>query len=171
MTISKKTILLSLALLALIAVGLVAANPWWLLVGFAAGAGYGGYKLRKVHQSYFGTPHNHCLRRADLTDVTSPTLGHYYVHADGRNIQPVANGVYCQPPFDDQGIPLVDYGPEIGKHYNACTTSQYALEHWELFLQTGTPAYRDTFLKLADWLVQDQVEGRGITVLRTKPAG
>ena len=134
---------------------------WWLL-GLAAFAGVlvGGLKLRDIQRYYFCMPKEHSRLHADFTDLTGSTLNHYYVHSAGRHIQDVAAGIYSRPPFDDDGVPLVDYGPGIGKQYNACTTAQCALEYWELFLQTNDTRYRTDFLKQADWLLNEQQDGK-----------
>lgn len=166
---SKKTLGGVGAGVVLLGVGLV-GRQWWLIavVGLAVGT-VGFWKLRKIHHQYCRVPPPHAPRRADVTDVTSATLGHYYVHADGAHLQAVAAGVYGQPPFDDHGIPLVDYGPGIGRQHNACTTAQCALESWELFLQTGAADQRANFLKLAAWLRRDQDAGRWFYRFENKP--
>jgi hypothetical protein len=160
MTISKKTVGLTIGLCGVVIAGCLFANGWMIGLGLLAVSGYLAKKAWGIRQQFFGPPQGHALRRADLTDVTGPTLGHYYVHADGQNIATVAAGVYCQPPFDERGIPLVDYGPGVGKHYNTCTISQYALEHWERWCQTRDPVMRDKFLQLADWLVENLEDGK-----------
>lgn len=160
MTISKKTILLTLGLIALFVAGCILAQPVWMILGFLLMLGFLAKKAWGLRSQFFEPPHDRALFHADLTDVTSSVLGQYYVQAGGRNIAPVAAGIYCRPPFDAKGIPLVDYGPTIGDQYNACTISQYAMEHWALWWVDRKPEARQTFLQMADWLADNLVDGK-----------
>jgi len=82
-------------------------------------------------------------------------LQEYYIHMEP-----------WEGSFDSDGIPLVDYGGEIGLQYNPVTISQHALANWALYLKTSKSKYRETFMKQADWLIEHLVlgEGRGFYV-------
>jgi heparosan-N-sulfate-glucuronate 5-epimerase len=58
-------------------------------------------------------------------------------------------------PFDEAGIPLLDYHGSIGKQYNPIAIAQYGLGSYNLFLKNGEERYRGQFLKSADWLVNN----------------
>jgi hypothetical protein len=55
-------------------------------------------------------------------------------------------------PFDDEGIPLLDYHGTIGRQYNPIAIAQYALGHFNLYRRHGDEPHRQTFLRVADWL-------------------
>ena len=63
--------------------------------------------------------------------------------------------------LNDSGIPLFDYGDEIGTEYNSAIISQYALANFDLYLETCDSEYRDIFLNQADWLLENLVIGMG----------
>lgn len=96
----------------------------------------------------------------DVSDVSDNTPSHYYVHSKGEDLEEFASGLYSTPPFDDDGIPLADYGVIPGKHYNATTICQFALANWERFLLTNDKRYYEAFLKQADWLANNQENGK-----------
>lgn len=112
-----------------------------------------------VYRYHFSVPDQHPLFRADLEDIVDSTLSHYYVHTDGKKVEAVKHGLYANPPFDSDGIPLVDYKGNIGVQYYPITIAQYALDNWELFLQTGEQGYQETFLRQSEWLVSNQEMG------------
>ncbi|WP_338667741.1 D-glucuronyl C5-epimerase family protein [Pseudodesulfovibrio methanolicus] len=60
--------------------------------------------------------------------------------------------------LDDNGIPIMDYGANIGRQYNACAISQYALGLHALYLDSPTPQAKTLFLQQADWLKENQIE-------------
>ena len=121
---------------------------------------YMGRLVQKVYRHHFGIPVHHALLKADLSDLTDATLSHYYIHSDGRNAHAVASGLYANPPFDANGVPMVDYGGKSGRQYNPVTISQFALETWELFLQIGSEEHLRTFLRQARWLLEHQENGK-----------
>jgi len=57
-------------------------------------------------------------------------------------------------PFDDRGVPLLDYHGKVGRQYNPIAVSQYALGNYNLAQRTGEPCYRDRFLANAEWLLR-----------------
>ncbi len=60
-----------------------------------------------------------------------------------------------QGPFDEKGIPMLDYKGKIGKQYNPIAIAQYALGHYNLYFNTNKNCHLDVFLKQADWLVEN----------------
>lgn len=52
-------------------------------------------------------------------------------------------------PFDEQGIPQLDYRGRVGRQYNPIAIAQYGLA----CLNAKDPALRKSFLACADWLV------------------
>lgn len=91
-------------------------------------------------------------RSRPVTVREDNVLREYYIHHDSWG------GPF---PFDEYGIPLVDYRGEIGLQYNPVTVSQYALAHYALYLENSDIAHRDIFLKQADWLVKNLVTPEG----------
>ena len=75
------------------------------------------------------------------------TLGPYYmIFRDKANYQ---------GPFDENGVPLLDYQGKIGKQYNPIAISQYGLAHCNIFKKTGDQESFNVFLKQADWLMNN----------------
>jgi hypothetical protein len=58
-------------------------------------------------------------------------------------------------PFDADGVPMLDYKGNVGVQYNPNAVAQYALGHYDLFVETGKAEYREVFLRQADWFVRD----------------
>lgn len=78
------------------------------------------------------------------TRFQTGVLGEYYMTFTSK-----AN--YAGP-FDQEGIPLLDYRGALGRQYNPIAIAQYGLGNYNLFAQAGDPARRAQFLKMADWL-------------------
>ena len=81
------------------------------------------------------------------------SLSDYYIDLSAKS-------AYAGP-FDDRGVPVLDYTGEIGKQYNPCASSQYALGWFQLWQRSGDGAARDKFFMLADWLCKTQVMEQG----------
>jgi hypothetical protein len=78
-------------------------------------------------------------------NASAGELGEYYmVFAEKANY----NGVY-----DSAGILQLDYRGKIGRQYNPIAIAQYGLGNCNLFRRSGNPAFRNNFLRVADWLV------------------
>ncbi len=60
-------------------------------------------------------------------------------------------------PFDDDGIPLLDYHGVIGRQYNPIAIAQYGLGNYSLYKRAGDNRNFEKFNKAADWLV-DNIE-------------
>ena len=72
-----------------------------------------------------------------------PTLANYYIDFTAKT--------HYAGPFDENGVPLLDYRGRIGRQYNPCATAQYALG-WYQRWRSGEIAARERFLAMADWL-------------------
>ncbi len=59
-------------------------------------------------------------------------------------------------PFDERGIPLLDYRGAIGRRYNPCAVAQYALG-WYQRWRRGEAHAQKRFLDSADWLRESLV--------------
>jgi hypothetical protein len=80
------------------------------------------------------------------------------------NFKPGVLGEYYMPfytkakyngDYDEKGIPLLDYHGRIGKQYNPIAISQYGLGSYNLHHRTNNGNYRESFIKTADWLVNN----------------
>jgi hypothetical protein len=58
-------------------------------------------------------------------------------------------------PFDDAGIPLIDYKGNIGLQYNPIAIAQYGLAHYNIFEKNNSQKSLSIFIKQADWLVNN----------------
>jgi hypothetical protein len=75
-------------------------------------------------------------------------LGSYYVDVGVQGVDIV---------LDENGIPRVRYGGEIGIQYNPVTIGLYALDHYERYLRTQDNNSKELFIKQANWLEQHLV--------------
>jgi hypothetical protein len=57
--------------------------------------------------------------------------------------------------FDQEGIPIVDYGGTIGIQYNPVTISQYALAQYQTYLVTKNETFKEKFVLQANWLAKN----------------
>ena len=55
-------------------------------------------------------------------------------------------------PYDDAGIPMLDYRGAIGKQYNPIAVAQWGLGNCNVFFDTHTDLRKQKMLKAADWL-------------------
>lgn len=58
-------------------------------------------------------------------------------------------------PFDNQGIPLLDYKGKLGKQYNPIAIAQYGLGSYNLFKQNGDESCLKKSIIVADWLTDN----------------
>lgn len=127
-----------------------------------------GLRIRSFRRHYFGPPLGHSFIFADLEDVFSQEVKHYYVHGSGRHAEAIEAGLYCHPPFDADGVPVVRYVDGI--HHNPYTVALYASENWEAYLRTGEQDRAANFLKQAQWLMSHHQEGRWFYRFDYEPA-
>jgi hypothetical protein len=74
-------------------------------------------------------------------------LGPYYMTFEEKALYP--------GPFDDNGIPLLDYHGTIGKQYYSIAISQYALGNYNLFKKTANSDCFGKFVTNAQWLLDN----------------
>ncbi len=58
-------------------------------------------------------------------------------------------------PFDDEGVPLLDYKGIIGEQYNPIAIAQYGLGFYNRYVKEGNKEYLNKFLTQCDWLVEN----------------
>jgi heparosan-N-sulfate-glucuronate 5-epimerase len=69
-------------------------------------------------------------------------------------------------PFDERGVPLLDYRGRLGTQYNPIAIAQYGLANYNRFrADGGDPARLRTALSVADWLVEHlETDEHGVAV-------
>jgi hypothetical protein len=105
--------------------------------------------LRRVFASYVFTSNNQLTfwheTPAREATATADALGPYWMtFADKANYP---------GPFDDEGVPMLDYHGDVGRQYNPIAIAQYALGHYNALMRTGAPTHRDRFETCARWLL------------------
>ena len=58
-------------------------------------------------------------------------------------------------PFDEKGVPMLNYYGDIGVQYNPDAIAQYALGHYERYVRHNSEESKKIFLKQADWYVNN----------------
>jgi heparosan-N-sulfate-glucuronate 5-epimerase len=81
-------------------------------------------------------------------------LGEYYM--------PFGQKADYSGPYDQNGIPMLNYFGRIGLQYNPIAIAQYGLGNYNLYRRTGDATRKQSFLRAADWLLE---------TLRTNSAG
>ena len=65
-------------------------------------------------------------------------IGAYYMHFEKK--------AYYPGPFDENGIPILNYHGKIGKQYNPIAVAQYGLGNYNLYLETKKEDHLNIFL-------------------------
>ena len=84
-------------------------------------------------------------------------IGPYYMTFEEKAIYP--------GPFDQKGVPLLDYHGTIGKQYYSIAISQYALGNYNLFKKSCNSINRDRFMANVHWLLDNLKPNRHGTCL------
>jgi heparosan-N-sulfate-glucuronate 5-epimerase len=71
-------------------------------------------------------------------------IGEYYM--------PFLQKAQYPGPFDDAGIPMLDYRGAVGRQYNPIAIAQYGLGNYNLWRRSGDPEHRRNLILIADWL-------------------
>jgi hypothetical protein len=58
-------------------------------------------------------------------------------------------------PFDEQGVPILDYGGDIGRQYNPIVVAQYGLARFNKWLADGARPHHMAWTAAARWLVRE----------------
>ncbi len=67
--------------------------------------------------------------------------------------------------LDENGVPLLNYGGNIGKQYNPIAIAQYGLGNFNLYKQTGNQIFKKKATIQANWMVENLIENdKGIPV-------
>ena len=113
--------------------------------------------LRRVFASYLFTDNNQ-LTFWHETPAIEPTaqagvLGPYWMSFADKARYP--------GPFDDAGVPMLDYHGDLGRQYNPIAIAQYALGHYNALLRTGDSMHRERFATCAEWLLDQLLPNAG----------
>jgi len=79
------------------------------------------------------------------SNINPDELAGYYM--------PFTSKAHYTGPFDDNGIPLLNYHGDTGLQYNPIAISQYGLGNHARFLTQRDEQARNKFVAVADWLV------------------
>jgi hypothetical protein len=66
--------------------------------------------------------------------------------------------------YDQNGIPVRNYGTAIGVQYNPVNVCAYALGNLDIYTETEQRSYVEIFFKMAQWLIENQVIQNNIGV-------
>ncbi|MCF7917110.1 MAG: D-glucuronyl C5-epimerase family protein [Candidatus Omnitrophica bacterium] len=88
----------------------------------------------------------HTSLKANLTEDYTK-LGKYYMD--------FSNKTGFSGPFDQKGVPMLDYKGDIGIQYNPNAIAQYALGNYDLLCDTGDSYYKQVFINQADWFIDN----------------
>lgn len=79
------------------------------------------------------------------TNAFGNGIGEYYMTFRGKSTY--------RGPFDEKGVPLLNYRGNIGLQYNPIAIAQYGLACYNRYRDSGTQRWRDASVRAADWLV------------------
>lgn len=103
---------------------------------------------RRVFSAYLTGRNSHLSFWHELpeinVDANPQELGPYYMTFSAKANYP--------GPFDEQGIPLLDYHGQIGRQYNPIAIAQYGLGNYNLYRRHRDAERRQKFLRVAEWL-------------------
>lgn len=103
---------------------------------------------RRIFSAYLGSGTSQLTFWHDHPEVNPDfqpgTVGPYYMTFTSK-------ADYAGP-FDQNGIPLLDYRGVIGPQYNPIAIAQYGLGNYNQYARTRDSDRRATFLRAADWL-------------------
>lgn len=107
--------------------------------------------LQRIFSAYLGKGNSqltfwHGIPRVNPNALTKE-VGQYYM--------PFLYKANYQGPFDQNGIPLLDYHGKIGKKYNPIAIAQYGLGHYNLYKKTGDKRNLEIAIKQTDSLVNN----------------
>lgn len=87
-------------------------------------------------------------------DAAVDVVGPYYMKFAGK--------ARYEGPFDNEGVPLLDYHGAIGRQYNPIAIAQYALANYNLAIKGETKLW-DVFFTNARWLLNNRIANeRGV---------
>jgi heparosan-N-sulfate-glucuronate 5-epimerase len=116
---------------------------------------------RRVFSAYFGRGASQ-LSFWHETPAVNPrapkdTLGEYYMTFDDK--------AKYEGPFDEDGVPMLDYRGEIGRQYNPIAVAQYGLAAYNQLERHAGGDWAPKVATVARWLVDNlEPNGAGIPV-------
>ncbi len=120
--------------------------------------------LRRIFSSYVFAQNSqltfwHEIPRVN-TEACYDDLGPYYITFEQKARYP--------GPFDQFGIPLLNYHGSLGQQYYPIAVSQYALGNYNLFKKTHKSDFFRKFITNANWLINHlQTNEQGIALWAT----
>ena len=117
--------------------------------------------LRRVFSAYLGGGSSQLTfwhEKPEINEMaTIDQLGQYYMTFFDKTNYP--------GPFDQNGVPLLNYHGKIGKQYNPIAIAQYGLGHYNLYKKNKSEQNLKIAVKQADWLVNNlETNSYGIKV-------
>lgn len=96
----------------------------------------------------------------------TPQAGHFDAGTLGEYYMPFREKADYAGPFDEAGIPLLEYRGKLGRQYNPIAIAQYGLGNFNLWYERQHDSVRrSTFLGAATWLVTNlEQNSRGLWV-------
>ena len=110
--------------------------------------------LRKAQRHFFESEGRFI---SETNNIVSKEISHYYVHASIDFLQKEITENYK---FDGNGIPNTTFPGTAGMQYNPVSIAQYALGLWEIYLANSEEKYLIKFLKISDWFISNQIDGK-----------
>ena len=104
---------------------------------------------RRIFPAYLGRGNSHLTFWHDTPEMNR----HFAPRALGEYYMPFVEKADYAGPFDQQGVPLLDYRGKLGRQYNPIAIAQFGLGNFNLFCRTGREQRRHKFLLAADWFV------------------
>jgi heparosan-N-sulfate-glucuronate 5-epimerase len=103
---------------------------------------------QRIFSAYLGSGNSHLSFWHDTPqeepNLRPNDLSQYYM--------PFTQKAKYPGPFDDAGIPLLNYRGAIGLQYNPIAIAQYGLGHHTLYRRSNDSTHRLIFLRIADWM-------------------
>jgi heparosan-N-sulfate-glucuronate 5-epimerase len=108
---------------------------------------------RRILRAYLGPGKSQLTfwhdQPAASPNINAGELGEYYM--------PFVQKSNYGGPFDDSGIPLLDYRGKIGRQYNPIAIAQWGLGNYSQLRRGGGPERKARFLLASDWM-RDHLE-------------
>ncbi|HEY7876216.1 MAG TPA: D-glucuronyl C5-epimerase family protein, partial [Actinomycetota bacterium] len=103
---------------------------------------------RRIFSAYFGSKTSQLTfwHETPAVNYAAPIdeIGEYYMTFHDK--------AHYGGPFDDDGIPMLDYRGELGRQYNPIAIAQYGLAAYNQFAQGAGDEWLDKTVTVADWL-------------------
>ena len=104
---------------------------------------------RRIFPAYLRPGKSHLGFWHDYPEINS----HYSPDKLGEYYMPFLQKADYPGPYDERGIPMLNYQGYLGRQYNPIAIAQFGLGNFNAFRRSGNPERRNRFLAVADWLV------------------